>query len=64
MFPNLVWNIDYSCHKTYKCILLLFIAQVFCSKHWISLMLCFCSHPSVLWRSWLDGRKGIRPVKT
>jgi len=30
----------------------------------IILLLCLqCFVPSVLWRCWLDGRKGIRPVK-
>ena len=29
----------------------------------VVMLLCLCVWPSVLWRCWLGGRKGIRPVK-
>ena len=49
------------CHQSWSCCsrLLLFFTnwKDFCSS------VPMCSLPSVLWRCWLGGRKGIRPVK-
>ena len=35
-----------------------------CERHILEQMLRNSAVPSVLWRCWLGGRKGIRPVKT
>ena len=47
-----IWHV--SCHSSEAGCKLLYCVTTLC---------VYCALPSVLWRCWLGGRKGIRPVK-
>jgi len=53
----------HNCHRSVYAWISLLQASLQTSTHTWQHLFYFCVPPSVLWRCWLGGRKGIRPVK-
>ena len=59
-----IWVTDFEREMFTPAYFLIFSVSCTCLCVFVSLYHCQYYLPSVLWRCWLGGRKGIRPVKT